>query len=105
MSSASKKASISWDSTSAATTTSYSSNQASGYETNPGTATRRDVGRARGQRRGGAAQDQPDRAWLVGLLPNGGVQHGVQRIGRLRLEAHIQVGQVPPPEQVAALDC
>ena len=48
---------------------------------------------------------EPDHSGMVGLLPERGVQQGVLQAGRLRMEAHLQVGQVQPPEQVEALGC
>ena len=58
---------------------------------------------ARGQRGDGAATAQPHRAGVVGLLPDGGVQRDVLCAGPLRVEAHLQVGQAQPPEEVEAL--
>ena len=46
---------------------------------------------------------EPDYSGMVGLLPGGGVQRGVRQAGRLPVEAHLQVGQTQPPEQVEAL--
>ncbi len=72
--------------------------------TYPETAARRDGGSARGQRRGGAARAQPDRARLVGLLLQRGVHRDVPVTGPLRVETHLQVGRLPSPGQVEALD-
>jgi RNA-directed DNA polymerase len=58
----------------------------------------------RGANAGGTAHDESDRARVVGLLPDGGVQRGVHRVGQLRMEARLQVGQTQPPEQVEVLD-
>ena len=53
----------------------------------------------------GAATAHPDRSGMGDLLPDGGVQRGVRRAGQLPVEAHLQVGQAQPPEEVEALDC
>ncbi len=72
-------------------------------ETDPGTAADRGTRPARGERTCGAATAHPRRAGVVGLLPDGGVQRGVLRAGQLHVEAHLQVGQACPSEQVEAL--
>lgn len=69
----------------------------------PGTAQHRGQGPARGQRRSADCQAQPHHQRLGCLLPDRGVQAGVPPAGPPRVEAHLQVGQVLPPEQVEAL--
>ena len=74
-----------------------------GRETDPETAGRGGQGPARGQRRGGDQQAQPDHPGLGRLLPERGVQRDVLLAGSLRVAAHLPVGQAGPPEQVEAL--
>ena len=46
----------------------------------------------------------PHHPGLGGLLPDAGLQRDVQRAGCLPVDAHLQVGETQPPEQVEALD-
>ncbi len=56
------------------------------------------------ERRHGAATARPCRSGMGGLLSNGGVQRGFLGAGPLHVEAHLQVGQTRPPEEIEALD-
>jgi len=47
----------------------------------------------------GAATTQPDYSRLVGLLPGGGVERGVQRARQLPVDAHLQVGKQAHPNK------
>ena len=62
----------------------------------PETAVHRGEGPARGQRRRGDRQAQPDHHRVGRLLPDRGVQTRVQRAGRPHVEAGLQVGQRSP---------
>jgi len=71
-----------------------------GHQAAPETARDRDTQAARLERAGGHRPAQPDHPWLGRLLPGSGVQQDLLLAGRLRVEAHLQVGQTQPPEQV-----
>ena len=62
------------------------------FAADPETAVHRGAGPARGQRRRGDRQAQPDHRRVGGLLPDRGVQSSVQRVGRPHVEADLQVG-------------
>ena len=55
-----------------------------------------------GERGGGHRRAQPRHPGLGGLLPGQWCHPGVRLAGRLRVEAHLQVGQVAPHEQAEA---
>ena len=63
----------------------------------------RGEGPAWGQRRRGDRQAQPDHHRVGRLLPDRGVQTRLQRVGRARVEAGLQMGQAHASEQAEAL--
>ena len=71
--------------------------------TDPGKATHRDAVPARDQRSGGDQTAQPDHPGLGRLLPDSGIQRGIRRAGRLPVEAHLEMGDLQPPEQAEVL--
>ena len=73
------------------------------HAADPETAVHRGAGPARGQRRRGDREAQPDHHRVGRLLPDRGVQTRLQRAGRPHVEAGLQVGQVLPSEQVETL--
>ena len=58
---------------------------------------------AREQRSRGDQKAQPDHSGLGRLLPDAGLQRRVQPAGSAPVAAHLQVGQVQPPEQAEDL--
>ena len=57
----------------------------------------------RGSNAGRSSPAQPDHPGLGRLLPGSGVQQDLLQAGRLRVEAHLQVGQTQPPQQAEDL--
>ena len=74
-----------------------------GPEADPGKAPHRDAVPARDQRSGGDQEAQPDHPRVGQLLPDAGIQRGVQHAGSTTVAAHMEVGQVQPPEQAEGL--
>ena len=63
----------------------------------------RDARAARLERGGGHRRAQPRDPGLGGLLPGSGLQQDLQRAGRLRVEAHLAVGQAHPQRKAEAV--
>jgi RNA-directed DNA polymerase len=70
------------------------------HPANPGTAPNGDSRLARIQRAGGHLRAQPHREGVGSLLPGRGVEEDVRRLGRLPVDAHLQMGDLQPPQQV-----
>ena len=70
-----------------------------GRQTDPEQAPRGDALPTREQRSRGRQKAQPDHSGLGRLLPDAGLQRHVQRAGSAPVAAHLEVGQVQPPEQ------
>ena len=70
------------------------------HPANPGTAPNGDPRLAWIQRAGGHLRAEPRREGVGSLLPGCGVEEDVQRLGRLPVDAHLQMGDLQPPQQV-----